>query len=79
MNLLRPWRWLRAAIIELTGIAACLLLIGYSHTERTPQPNDPPAETRDALAPRRDAGEDAQPAEKELWQLLGVVLEEALE
>jgi hypothetical protein len=68
---------LRAAVVELTGVAACLLLIGFSHTERTPQPNGPPVD-REALRQSRQNGEDTQPPDEELWQILGVVLEKAL-
>jgi hypothetical protein len=79
MNLLRPWRWLRAAVLELTGVAACLLLIGFSHTERTLQPNGPTPVSRDTRQQSRHNGEDTQPPDEELWQIPGVALEKALE
>lgn len=78
MNLLRPWRWFRAAIIELTGVAACLLLIGFSHAERTHQLNMPPSVNRDASRSARHEGDGTQLRDEELWQFLGVALEKVL-
>lgn len=79
MNLLRPWVWFRAAIVELTGVAACLLLIGFSQTERTQQLNGPQAVNRDTSKQTLRNSEDTQPPVEELWQILGVVLERALD
>jgi len=77
MNLLRPWRWFRAAVIELTGIAACLLLINVSHTERMTQLNGPPPANYDRPPQPRHTSHNTQSTHEELWQIFGVVLEKA--
>lgn len=78
MHLLRPWRWFRAAIVELTGVAACLLLIGFSQAARTPQLNEPPQTNHNAVPQTRDTGDHSQSSDEELWQILSAVVEKAL-
>lgn len=39
MGLFRLWRWIRAAVLELTGVIVCLMLIGFPLTERAETPN----------------------------------------
>lgn len=34
MGLFRLWRWFRAAVLELTGVIVCLMVIGFPLTDR---------------------------------------------
>ena len=80
MNVLRPWRWIRAAIVELSGAALCLLLIGYSQTHREPQLNVPPVADRTMSSQIHHLDGNARPSHsEELWQIAGVVLEGVLQ
>ncbi|MBC8874244.1 MAG: hypothetical protein H8E44_32795 [Planctomycetes bacterium] len=80
MNLLLPWRWIRAAIVELSGVALCLLLIGYSQTHRGPQLNAPTVAERNMATQIRHRDSNAQQSHsEELWQMVGVVLEGVLQ
>lgn len=78
MNLFRPWRWLRVAVVELTGVAVCLLLIGFSQAGRTPQLNRPSAADSDSFVQYRHNRECAEASNGALWQILGAVLEKTL-
>ncbi len=78
MNLLTPWRWFRAAVVELAGVAACLLLIGFSHAERSQQPHRPSFSDQDTSVQRRHNHEYTEASDGELWQILGAVLEKTL-
>jgi hypothetical protein len=39
MSLFRLWRWIRAAVLEFTGVTICLMLIGLPLTDRADSHN----------------------------------------
>ena len=79
MSLFRLWRWIRAAVLELTGVAVCLMRLGSPLTQRAEIQNRTAAPTSPQSSIARRIGDHRErPDHRRLRHLLADILQEII-